>query len=202
MFWFRPLRICGSENSPCAIFQCAHFTSKEPVCGIIVTSDLFLCRPPADVKKKKKKPYTLVRSIATRVDTTDVAANRAGVGKNKTQCTFSRTTFTVLAETVHSVLRVLEAQVGPSEWSITRLHIALYIPNMEKSFAFWIYFSSYKKKNKKRDREREKIKTRMHCVARVSIKFKAIFRAHRFFFLFFYFFIFTHCDWSSLVDSK
>lgn len=35
---------------------------------------------------------------------------------------------------------------------------------------------------------------RMHCVARVSIKFKAIFRAHRFFF--------NHHDWSSLVDSE
>lgn len=56
---------------------------------------------------------------------------------------------------------------------ISRQHVALYTPNMENSLLSE-YMSQVTKRNKRRK------KKRMHCVARVSIKFKAIFRAHRF----------------------
>lgn len=93
--------------------------------------------------------------------------------KKQTQCTFSQSTFTVLAETAHPALRVHKAQVGSLKWYITRLHIALYIPNMNSLLSEYTF--QVTKRNKRRERE----KKRMYCVARVSIKFKAIFRAHR-----------------------
>lgn len=60
---------------------------------------------------------TFYVGIATHVDTTDVAANIAGVGKKKHKARLSWSTFTVLAETAHPVfffLRMHEAQVGSS----------------------------------------------------------------------------------------
>lgn len=46
---------------------------------------------------------TFYVGIATHVDTTDVAANIAGVGKKKHKARLSWSTFTVLAETAHPV---------------------------------------------------------------------------------------------------
>lgn len=140
----------------------------------------------------RRKQFLFISNVyvrrATHVDATDVAANIAGVIK-KLNRPFSRSTLTALAEAAHPSWRVHKVQVGSSKWHSTCLHAALYIPTYMIICFLSILFKLQKEKKEMKRRR----KKRMHCVARVSIKIKAIFRAHR---------SFSYCDWSSLMDSE
>lgn len=74
---------------------------------------------------------------------------------------------------------------GTPERQSHLLHVALYTPDMEKrSLSEYTFQVTTKKGNQKNGGTKQtNLKNqieRMHCVARVSMKFKAIFRAHRF----------------------
>lgn len=177
MFCFRPLRICGSENTPCVIFQCAHFLCfHSDACWY---------------NRRRRRPRRQ-RKLECR-------------GKRKHNARFPGSTFSAPAETATTSCfkRVHEAQVGSSKWYITRLHTFLLCTYLTWRIVCFLNILQVTKKKTEKTKTKTKKKRECTAFARVSVKFKAIFRAHRFLLI-----VIDHHWWTlndgsdrSLVDS-